>query len=269
MPSSCASRRNRKNSRKNRKNSGKSRRSNRRNNMYGGEAPVKYSNPGPMDINLAQGQQFDKFHAQQHGGGALVGGPFPGAVTEGAFNPQALMASARQDPLIQAYAEIKQYGPSSDNPNLRGGKRQRGGKPLENLSKCNSDYKLFTYTFPEETWESFVARYPECYGFVTARTPRAEPTFEGGRRRKSRRGSRKSRKGSRKTQRGGDFVRWGGGRKGSRKYRGGAFSGGLNNPMPVADEGKMLIPSSLQQQAGLNPEWRLAENPMSFAPIAK
>jgi hypothetical protein len=39
--------------------------------------------------------------------------------------------------------------------------------------------------------------------------------------------------------------------------------------MPVSDEGKMLIPSSLQQQAGLNPEWRLAEDPMSFAPIAK
>ena len=189
--------------------------------MYGGQAPVNYSNPGPMEINLAQGQQFDKFHAQQHGGGALVGGPFPGAVTEGAFNPQGLMASARQDPLIQAYAEIKQYGPSSDNPNLAGGRRKRRGS----------------------------------------------------------RKSRKSRK-ARKTQRGGDFVRWGGGRKrrGSRKgrkatrrrrsYRGGSYAE-MRYPMPVGDEGKMLIPASLQEQAGLNPEWRLAENPMSFAPIAK
>jgi hypothetical protein len=190
--------------------------------MYGGEAPVDYSNPGPMEINLAQGEQFAKFHEGQHGGGALVGGPFPGAVTEGAFNPQDLMASARQDPLIQAYAEIKQYGPSSDNPNLRGGKRRRRGS----------------------------------------------------------RKSSKSRK-SRKIQRGGDFVRWGGGKRhrGSRKgrkatrrrrsYRGGAFSGGLNNPMPVSDEGKMLIPESLLAQSGQNAEWALAKDPMAFAPIAK
>jgi hypothetical protein len=55
--------------------------------MRGGfEAPVNYSNPEPMNLNLAQGEQFAKFHAQQHGG-ALVGGPFPGAVTEGSFLP--------------------------------------------------------------------------------------------------------------------------------------------------------------------------------------
>lgn len=226
MPSNCASKRGgRRASRKNRKFSRKSRRVNRRNNMYGGEAPVNYSNPGPMDINLAQGEQFAKFHAQQHGGGALVGGPFPGAVTEGAFNPQGLMASARQDPLIQAYAEIKQYGPSSDNPNLAGGRRRRGSRK-----------------------------------------------------------SRKSRKGSHKAQRGGVLVRWGGGRarKGSRNshkgrkatrrrrsYRGGAFSGGLNDPMPVSDEGKMLIPENLLAQSGQNAEWALAKDPMAFAPIAK
>lgn len=228
MPSNRASRKNRKSSRKNRK----ANRRSRRNNMYGGEAPVNYSNPGPMKISLAQGEQFGEFHANQHGGGALVGGPFPGAVTEGAFNPQGLMASARQDPLIQAYAEIKQYGPSSDNPNLAGGRRRRRGSRKS---------------------------------------------------RKSRKGSRKSRKGSRK-QRGGVLVKWGGGRarKGSRKsrkgrkatrrrrsYRGGAFSGGLNDPMPVSDEGKMLIPENLLAQAGLNNEWSLAKDPMSFAPIAK
>jgi hypothetical protein len=38
--------------------------------------------------------------------------------------------------------------------------------------------------------------------------------------------------------------------------------------MPVSDEGKMLIPSSLQEQAGMSPEWELAKSPMSFAPIA-
>ena len=211
---------------RNRRASRKNRKASRKNRTYRGgfEAPVNYSNPEPMKLNLAQGEQFAKFHAQQHGGAALVGGPFPGAVTEGSFLPSDLMASARQDPLIQAYQEIKQYGPSSDNPNLAGGRRRKGRKG-------------------------------------------------------SRKGRKGSRKGSRK-QRGGDFARWGGGsrknrkayrksRKASRMYYGGAFSGGLADPMPVIDEGKMLIPSSLQQQAGLNPEWRLAEDPMSFAPIAK
>jgi hypothetical protein len=38
--------------------------------------------------------------------------------------------------------------------------------------------------------------------------------------------------------------------------------------MPVGEESKMLIPAALQAQAGLNPEWKLAENPSSFDPIA-
>jgi hypothetical protein len=40
-------------------------------------------------------------------------------------------------------------------------------------------------------------------------------------------------------------------------------------PMDVAESSKMLISPQLQQQAGLNPEWKLAENPTSFDPIGK
>jgi hypothetical protein len=100
----------------------------------------------------------------------------------------------------------------------------------------------------------------------------------GGKRRRGRKGSRKSRKsrkahrkGSRSAhrkgshkQRGGVLVRWGGGSR--RRYRGGSYAE-MRFPMPVADEGKMLIPANLQAQAGLNPEWKLAENPNSFAPL--
>jgi hypothetical protein len=43
----------------------------------------------------------------------------------------------------------------------------------------------------------------------------------------------------------------------------------LSMPMNVADSSKMLIPAQLQAQAGLNPEWKLAENPSSFDPIGK
>jgi len=36
--------------------------------------------------------------------------------------------------------------------------------------------------------------------------------------------------------------------------------------MSVAESTKMLISPQMQTQTGLNPEWKLAENPMSFAP---
>lgn len=212
--------------RKGRKGRRANRRNTRKNNMYGGMGPVgSYgagSGAGPMELSLAQGNQFARFHEGQHGGGGLVGGPYPGAVLEQSPLPGDLVASAKLLPLQQAFAEIRQYGPSSDNPNLKGGKRRRRGS------------------------------------------------------RKGSRKTRRGRKGSRK-QRGGDFYRWGGGarrgrkgsrkskRRGSRKQRGGSAAE-MSMPMDVAESTKMLIPPSLQAQAGLNPEWKLAENPMAFAP---
>lgn len=157
-------------------------------------APVDYSNPEPMNLNLAQGQQFAKFHVNQHGG-VFSGGPYPGAVTEPSMLPADLVASAHLLPLNQAFSEI------------RGLRDQAGGR----------------------------------------------------RRRRNGRKSRKGRKGSRKNRsrryRGGDFVRWGG--------------GGMPEMLPssVEDSTKMLISPQLQQQAGLNPEWKLAENPASFDPL--
>lgn len=203
-------------SRKSRRTNRKSRRAQR-----GGQAPVNYSNPGPMNINLAQGRQYDAYHANQHGGG-LGYGPYPGAVDAPTVLPADLTAAARLLPLNDAFAQIR--GMTDQD----GGRRRRGRKG-------------------------------------------------------SRKGSRKSRK-SYKKQRGGDFVRWGGarrlgtnkrrmsrkrsskkGRKGTKKQRGGSYAE-MRFPMPVGDESKMLIPASLQAQAGLNPEWKLAENPLSFAP---
>jgi hypothetical protein len=90
----------------------------------------------------------------------------------------------------------------------------------------------------------------------------------GGRRRKSTRKGRKGSKGSKgskgRKQHGGVLVRWGGG---ARRMRGGSLAE-MRYPMPVGEESKMLIPAALQAQAGLNPEWKLAENPSSFDPIA-
>ena len=108
----------------------------------------------------------------------------------------------------------------------------------------------------------------QAFDYIRQFGPDAD--LKGGRRRKgSRKGSRKGRKGrkgSRKgrKQHGGVLVRWGGG---ARRMRGGSYAE-MRHPMPVGEETKMLIPAGLQAQAGLNPEWKLAENPSSFDPIA-
>ena len=191
-------------SRKSRRGHKKTRRGRRR--QRGGEAPVNYSNPFPMGINLAQGQQFAAYHAQQHGGGV---GTYPDAVQQSALLPAELVPSSRLLPLNAAFDYIRQFGPEAD---MKGGRR-RGRKG-----------------------------------------------------RKSGRKSRKSRKG--RKQRGGVLVPFGGGgrrRRGTRRMRGGSAAD-MGHPMDVAEETKMLIPSNLQAQAGLNPEWKLAENPNSFAP---
>ena len=126
------SRRNRRNTlRKNRKNSRRNRRNNlmsmrrRRNNinMMGGEysmpAPVgDTSMKGPMDMSLAQGQQYGSFHANQHGG-ALSGGPYPGIVTEESLISPQMALSARTAPLNAALNEIRGMSDQA------GGRRRR------------------------------------------------------------------------------------------------------------------------------------------------
>ena len=214
--------------------------------MRGGQAPVNYSNPGPMNLNLNQGQQFLKMHERQHGGALNTSGAYPGVVDQASVLPGDLVASAKLAPLNAAFDYIKQFGPSSDNPNLRGGKRRRGSRKSRKGSRKSRK------------------------GSRKSRKG-SRKSRKGSR--KSRKGSRKSRKASRK-QRGGVLVRWGGGKKGRkgskksrkiRKHRGGAYAE-MRFPMSVGDEGKMLLPASLEAQAGMNKEWVLAKDPMAFAP---
>ena len=187
--------------------------------MRGGVAPV-VSGSELNPLQLAQGQQFAEYHKEQHGG-ALNFGPYPGAVDQASVLPSDLIASSKLLPLNQSFDYIRQFGPSSDNPNLSGGKRRKSRKSRKSRKAERKSRKAH---------------------------------------RKSHRKTKAHRKSHRK-QRGG-LYRWGGG---ARRLAGGSYAE-MRFPMPVAEEGKMLIPSSLQQQAGLNPEWRLAENPNSFAP---
>ena len=216
--------------RKNRKSRGRSRR------MRGGQAPVNYSNPGPMNLNLAQGGQFLKFHEKQHGGVLNTSGAYPGVVEEASVLPSSLVASAKLTGLNESFDYIKQFGPSSDNPNLRGGRRRRRSRKSRKSRKGRKQR-----------------------GGVLVRW--------GGGSRKSRKGSRKSRKGSRKGRKGSRKGRKGSRKGRSRRMRGGSYAE-MRFPMSVADESKMLLPSGLASQAAgsMNPEWELAKNPMSFAP---
>lgn len=153
--------------------------------------------------SLAQGQQFANMHANQHGGGALDAGPFPGAVTEQSLIPANLMNAARVAPLNSALNAIA----NMKDPGQAGGARRR----------------------------------------------RRASRKSGKASRKSRKVSRKGRKASRK----------------GRKMRGGAAYD--SNPASVGAPGMLLDGSQMSKAlSGMNAEWKLAENPASFAPgVAK
>lgn len=199
-------RRNRRNTmRRNRRNNMSMRRNYRRNNMnmMGGAelsmpAPVNdASMKGPMDMSLAQGQQYGDFHKNQHGGSY---GPYPGAVTEQQLISGNMAISARTAPLDAALAEIRGM--------QDGGKRKR--KNRKNTMRKN----------------------------------------------------RKNRKNTMRRRRNNMSMRR---RRNNINMMGGAI---LNaNPAGVDAPG-LLLPSGLEAKAvsGMNTEWKLAENPRSFAP---
>lgn len=107
----------------------------RHHRMRGGNsspAPVTGAGMGEMAAqNLAQGQQFAKMHANQHGG-ALDAGPYPGAVTEEAMLPKDLQQAARVAPLnaaLNAIANMKDPG--------QAGGRRRGRKASKKARKAS------------------------------------------------------------------------------------------------------------------------------------
>jgi len=157
--------------------------------------------------SLHQGQQFAGFHANQHGGAALVGGPYPGIVGGEPLLSDNLAASARVGPLNASLNEIKGM--------------QDGGRRRSRRNGCSRRNR---------------------------KNRRASR-----RNRKNRKASRKNRKSSRRNRR--DSRR-------NRLYYGGGMP--ALNP-GSASAGGMLLPSSVTA-AGMNAEWKLAENPRAFAP---
>ena len=208
----------------------RSRRNRRRTNRHRGGAlmgaPVDYSTGSPMKLNLAQGVQYGEFHKGQHGG-AFSGSAYPGAVTQSML-PSDLVASSRVGSTLASLDAVKGLtDPSPSNPMGGGRRRNRRSR-----------------------------KYRGGSGLVRwggrRRSSRSNRSNRSRRNRSSRRSRSRSNRSSRSSR--------------SRRYRGGAYQGSFDNAMSVSQSGNMLVSPSQQEAAGLNPEWKLAEDPMSFAP---
>jgi hypothetical protein len=114
-------------------------RTHKRRQRGGNSAPASTNDTSMMAMknqNLAQGQQFASMHANQHGGGGLDAGPFPGAVTEQSMLPQNLMAAARVAPLnaaLNAIANMKDPGQAGGA--RKGRKGRKASKKARKASK--------------------------------------------------------------------------------------------------------------------------------------
>jgi hypothetical protein len=277
-------------SRRSRKSQRKSRKSRGRKYRGGFVAPINdTSMNAPKALNLAQGQQFAKFHENQHGG-ALSYGPYPGAVAEGSVLPSDLIASAKLLPLNQAFDEIRGMSDQAGGKRRKSKKSRKSKKATRKSRKSKKTRKSrksrktqrkrggflgnmissLTQTAKNQgsAMQQKAMNYAKQQGSMMQQQAMNYAKQQGqalgqsgmnfARQKAANHGMALSR---RNRQRGG-LYRWGGG---SRRHSGGSYAE-MRFPMPVQDEGKMLIPASLQQQAGLNPEWKLAENPMAFAP---
>lgn len=102
----------------------------RKRKMRGGESSPASTGGNPMAAmqaqSLAQGRQFEEYHKNQHGG-ALDGGPFPGAVVQPALIPANMMNAARVAPLnaaLNAIANMKDPGQAGGKRRNRKGSRK-------------------------------------------------------------------------------------------------------------------------------------------------
>lgn len=189
---------------------------------HGGMAPVDYVNKEPMLLNLAQGNDFAKYHVGQHGGMA----PYPGGV-DSSMLPSDLAASAKISSTLDAYNQIKglQDGGRKNRKN-RKSRKQNGGVLVPWGGRRKNSRKN---------------RRNSC------KSSRKN-------RRNSRKSSRKNRRNSRKN------------RRTCGQFGGSGYNFAVDAPMLVPESYKMLIPSSLSQQAGLHKEWADAANPSSMMP---
>ena len=211
---------------------------------HGGMAPVDYVNKEPMLLNLAQGNDFAKYHVGQHGGMA----PYPGGV-DSSMLPSDLAASAKISSTLDAYNQIKglQDGGRKNRKN-RKSRKQNGGVLVPWGGRRKNSRKNRRNSRKNSRKNSRNSRKSSRKNRRNSRKSSRKN------RRNSRKSSRKNRRNSRKS------------RRTCGQFGGSGYNFAVDAPMLVPESYKMLIPSSLSQQAGLHKEWADAANPSSMMP---
>jgi hypothetical protein len=200
----------------------------------------------PMEMSLAQGKDYLDIHKNQHGGMAPVG-------TTGVLD-DSLRATARIGVLDQSMQQIQGMSDQSG-----GGKRkglvQRLGKKLKNIAGTVKRSLVGRRSYPRKLMDAL----------------RMRKSMLGGKRRKASRKRKGLCGGKRKAmsrKRKGMMGMMGG--KAScmrRRMRGGAAMTPLATAQDYSAPGELLSPQGeARAMMGMNPEWKLAADPNSFAP---
>lgn len=183
----------------------------------------------PMQMSLAQGKDYLDMHKSQHGGMAPVG-------TTGVLD-DSLRATARIGVLDQSMQQIQGMSDQSG-----GGKRkglvQRLGKKLKNMAGTVKRSLVGRHSYPRKLMDAL-------------------------RKRKSMMGGKRKRNGmSRKRK-----AMMGGKRGSRRRMMGGAAMTPMATAQDYSAPGQLLSPQGeARAMMGMNPEWKLATDPNSFAP---
>jgi len=183
-----------------------------------------------MQMSLAQGKDYLDIHKNQHGGMAPVG-------TTGVLD-DSLRATARIAVLDQSMQQIQGMSDQSG-----GGKRKglvhRLGKKLKNMAGTVKRSLVGRHSYPKKMMNVF----------------RGRKSMLGGKRKGRKGKSRKS-------------MGMMGGKRGSRRrMRGGAAMTPMATAQDYSAPGQLLSPQGeARAMMGMNPEWKLATDPNSFAP---
>jgi len=209
----------------------------------------RLSGGGPMEMSLGQGKEYLDIHKGQHGGMAPVG-------TTGVLD-DSLRATARIAVLDQSMQQIQGMSDQSG-----GGKRKglvhRLGKKLKNIAGTVKRSLVGRRSYPRKLMDVLRMRKSMLGGKRKAMS-RKRKALCGGKRKSMCR------------KRKGMMGMMGGKRRKSSRRRKNMMGGAAMTPLATAQDysapGQLLSPQGeARAMMGMNPEWKLATDPNSFAP---
>ena len=202
----------------------------------------------PMALSMAQGKEYLDIHKGQHGGMAPVG-------TTGMLD-DSLRATARVGVLDESLSQIQGMSDQSG-----GGKRkglvQRLGKKLKNMAGTVKRSLVGRRSYPRKLMDALRMRKSMLGGRRKGKSRKSKSRKSMG----MMGGKRKAMSRKRKGMMGGrsSCMR--------RRMRGGAAMTPLATAQDYSAPGQLLSPQGeARAMMGMNPEWKLATDPNSFAP---